>query len=300
MQIEISTRHGGLEPEQQRYLHDKAEKLLKYFGRLMAIEVAVDHGKHGVGGGDPGLGRAQARLCCQGNGVDAGSGDGSVCSQDRAAASPLQGEGPAPQRRCHPWRSISPVVRALPGARGGGNRFRRGLSRLATLNRSPHGSRDCRRTVAQAGRRMVAVALTDCRRVVDWTPGIRRADGGPSLEGRMKLLDFVVRESIIVDLQATGKEQAIREMVGSLHRAGRLAKRRCRERDPGHSRAARSSARRASVRAWRFRTRGIRRFIAWSERSPCRAAASISPPWTASRSISFSCWSRPRTSPATI
>ena len=36
----------------------------------------------------------------------------------------------------------------------------------------------------------------------------------------MKLLDFVVRESIIVDLQATGKEQAIREMVGSLHGAG--------------------------------------------------------------------------------
>ena len=29
------------------YLHDKAEKLLKYFARLMAIEVAVDHGKHG-------------------------------------------------------------------------------------------------------------------------------------------------------------------------------------------------------------------------------------------------------------
>jgi putative sigma-54 modulation protein len=47
VQIEISTRHGGLGSEQQRYLHDKAEKLLKYFGRLMAIEVAVDHGKHG-------------------------------------------------------------------------------------------------------------------------------------------------------------------------------------------------------------------------------------------------------------
>jgi putative sigma-54 modulation protein len=45
--IEISTRHGGLAAEQQRYLHDKAEKLLKYFGRLMSIEVAVDHGKHG-------------------------------------------------------------------------------------------------------------------------------------------------------------------------------------------------------------------------------------------------------------
>ena len=44
MQIEISTRHGGLGPEQQQYLHDKAEKLLKYFGRLMAIEVAVDQG----------------------------------------------------------------------------------------------------------------------------------------------------------------------------------------------------------------------------------------------------------------
>ena len=47
MQIEISTRHGGLGSEQHRYLHDKAEKLLKYFARLMAIEVAVDHGKHG-------------------------------------------------------------------------------------------------------------------------------------------------------------------------------------------------------------------------------------------------------------
>ena len=39
----------------------------------------------------------------------------------------------------------------------------------------------------------------------------------------MKLSDFVVREAILVDLQATGKEEAIREMVGSLHRAGRLA-----------------------------------------------------------------------------
>ncbi len=46
MHIEISTRHGGLEPEQQGYLHEKAEKLLKYFGRLMAIEVEVEHHKH--------------------------------------------------------------------------------------------------------------------------------------------------------------------------------------------------------------------------------------------------------------
>jgi len=46
VQIEISTRHAGLDAEQHRYLHEKAEKLLKYFGRLMAIEVAVDHVKH--------------------------------------------------------------------------------------------------------------------------------------------------------------------------------------------------------------------------------------------------------------
>ncbi len=45
MQIEISTRHGGLNSDQQRHLHEKAEKLQKYFGRLMAIEVAVDQGK---------------------------------------------------------------------------------------------------------------------------------------------------------------------------------------------------------------------------------------------------------------
>ncbi len=46
MHIEISTRHCELSGQQQTYLHDKAEKLLKYFGRLMAIEVAVYHGKH--------------------------------------------------------------------------------------------------------------------------------------------------------------------------------------------------------------------------------------------------------------
>ena len=46
MQIEISIRHGVLDAAQHRYLHEKAEKLLKYFSRLMAIEVAVDHVKH--------------------------------------------------------------------------------------------------------------------------------------------------------------------------------------------------------------------------------------------------------------
>jgi PTS system nitrogen regulatory IIA component len=43
------------------------------------------------------------------------------------------------------------------------------------------------------------------------------------MEGRMKLSDFVVREAILVDLQATGKEDAIREIVGSLNQAGKLA-----------------------------------------------------------------------------
>src|SRR4051794_23226590 len=42
------------------------------------------------------------------------------------------------------------------------------------------------------------------------------------MEGRMKLSDFVVREAILVNLQATGKEEAIREIVRSLHQAGRL------------------------------------------------------------------------------
>ncbi len=46
---------------------------------------------------------------------------------------------------------------------------------------------------------------------------------GPSLEGRMKLLDFVVGEAIVVELGAAGKEEAIREMVGGLHQAGKLS-----------------------------------------------------------------------------
>ena len=38
----------------------------------------------------------------------------------------------------------------------------------------------------------------------------------------MKLSDFVVREAILIDLQATSKEAAIREIVQSLATAGRL------------------------------------------------------------------------------
>jgi putative sigma-54 modulation protein len=46
VQIEITTRHGSLTPEQHAYLHDKADKLTKYFNRLMAIHVNVEQGKH--------------------------------------------------------------------------------------------------------------------------------------------------------------------------------------------------------------------------------------------------------------
>jgi PTS system nitrogen regulatory IIA component len=43
-----------------------------------------------------------------------------------------------------------------------------------------------------------------------------------TMEDWMKLSDFVVRDAIVVDLKATGKEQTIREIVGSLHAAGHL------------------------------------------------------------------------------
>ena len=46
MQIEITNRHGTLGTDQSRHFRDKAEKLVKYFDRLMAVEVAVDHGKN--------------------------------------------------------------------------------------------------------------------------------------------------------------------------------------------------------------------------------------------------------------
>ena len=38
----------------------------------------------------------------------------------------------------------------------------------------------------------------------------------------MKLSDFVIRDSIIVELQSTTKVEAIREMVLSLQQAGQL------------------------------------------------------------------------------
>jgi putative sigma-54 modulation protein len=46
VQVQITSRHGSLAPEQHAYVREKAEKLVKYFNRLMSIEVAVDHVKH--------------------------------------------------------------------------------------------------------------------------------------------------------------------------------------------------------------------------------------------------------------
>jgi putative sigma-54 modulation protein len=46
VQIEITARHGTLEPNQQAYLNEKAQKLLKYFDRLMAIEIEADQQKN--------------------------------------------------------------------------------------------------------------------------------------------------------------------------------------------------------------------------------------------------------------
>jgi mannitol/fructose-specific phosphotransferase system IIA component (Ntr-type) len=43
------------------------------------------------------------------------------------------------------------------------------------------------------------------------------------MEEGMKLSDFVICDSIIVDLQATSKVESIREMVFSLHKTGHLA-----------------------------------------------------------------------------
>jgi nitrogen PTS system EIIA component len=42
------------------------------------------------------------------------------------------------------------------------------------------------------------------------------------MEDWMKLSDFVIREAILVDLEATGKEETIREIVRSLRDAGKL------------------------------------------------------------------------------
>ncbi len=42
MQIKISTRHGHLAEATQQFIREKAQKLLRFFERLTAIEIMVD------------------------------------------------------------------------------------------------------------------------------------------------------------------------------------------------------------------------------------------------------------------
>lgn len=44
--IEISSRHATLGSETLAYIREKAEKLPKYFDRVMEIDIAVDHHEH--------------------------------------------------------------------------------------------------------------------------------------------------------------------------------------------------------------------------------------------------------------
>ena len=43
MQISISTRHGDSTPAIEEYVQKKAEKLPRYFDKVSAIEVVIDH-----------------------------------------------------------------------------------------------------------------------------------------------------------------------------------------------------------------------------------------------------------------
>jgi putative sigma-54 modulation protein len=42
VQIKISVRHGHINEDTQRYIREKAEKLLRFFERLTSIDVTVD------------------------------------------------------------------------------------------------------------------------------------------------------------------------------------------------------------------------------------------------------------------
>ncbi|MDP7028728.1 MAG: ribosome-associated translation inhibitor RaiA [Phycisphaerales bacterium] len=45
MQISMTTRHGDTTPAIEEYVHKKAERFSRYFDRISAIEVIVDHQK---------------------------------------------------------------------------------------------------------------------------------------------------------------------------------------------------------------------------------------------------------------
>ncbi|MCA9039574.1 MAG: ribosome-associated translation inhibitor RaiA [Planctomycetaceae bacterium] len=42
MQVAIAARHGELRPDLQQVIEEKAQKLLTYFDRVIAIEVTID------------------------------------------------------------------------------------------------------------------------------------------------------------------------------------------------------------------------------------------------------------------
>ena len=70
----------------------------------------------------------------------------------------------------------------------------------------------------------VAVALTDRQRGVDWMPGIGAWDRRPVVGGATEVIGFRGTWSRSLSIcKPAAKEEAIREMVGSLHQAGKLA-----------------------------------------------------------------------------
>ncbi|GIX03193.1 MAG: hypothetical protein KatS3mg113_0199 [Planctomycetaceae bacterium] len=48
MQLSITSRHGNLRPDDHAYVEEKAQKLLKYFNRLLGIQITFDFSKETV------------------------------------------------------------------------------------------------------------------------------------------------------------------------------------------------------------------------------------------------------------
>ena len=171
MQIEISTRHGELGSEQQRYLHDKAEKLTQIFrspdgdrGRGRSRQAAL-------GNRDPGLGRAQARFCRPRRRADPGSGDGSFVFTRSSSSFAVTRKGfrttkamslMAGPLRGRPSITERPEVDAKPIP----TRSDLAPAWIDHSRRSPR-----RRNVARAG-------LVGSRSGVDGSPARRRLDAG--------------------------------------------------------------------------------------------------------------------------
>jgi ribosomal subunit interface protein len=47
LQIEVTVRHTSVAPEMKAYARKKAERLVKYYDRIQAIRVLLDHGGGG-------------------------------------------------------------------------------------------------------------------------------------------------------------------------------------------------------------------------------------------------------------